>query len=1250
MSGFESVVEKAAIEWLKELGWKYIHGSVLASDGQSPERASYASVILDSRFREALGRINGHLDEGVLNDVARKVLLGLDSPSLDENNNTFHQMVRNGVNVQVRGEGGTRGDLAWLFDFKDPDNNDWLVVNQLTVIEGTNNRRPDLVLYVNGLPLAVIELKNPEDEDATLESAWRQLQLYKSQIPVLFNTNEILVISDGVEARVGSLTAGFERFLPWRTVDGEELAPAEAPQLEVVLKGLFEKHRFLDYLYNFILCETGDRYIKKIAGYHQFHAANKAVKAALKASSAQGDKRIGVIWHTQGSGKSVSMCYFAGKIMLEPEMQNPTLVMITDRNDLDGQLFSQFSAAKDLIPNPKQAESREELRELLQVASGGVVFSTIQKFSQTNEERELGASFPVLSDRRNIVVIADEAHRTQYGFKSQLDRATGHITKGLAQNLREALPGASFMGFTGTPIEFADRSTPAVFGDYIDTYAIRQSVEDGATVPIHYEARLARINLPEEKKPEVDEDFAEVTEAEEESEREKLKANWAKLEALAGTKERLGLIANDLLDHWDRRLEIIEGKAMIVCMSRRVCVDLYSEIIERRPEWHSDEDGHGVIKVVMTGSASDPIEFHPHVRGKLRQKEVEKRFKDPDDPLKLVIVRDMWLTGFNVPCAHTLYVDKPMKGHGLLQAIARINRRFKDKPAGVVVDYIGFAQQLRSAVGRYGGGGGERPAVPVELALTTLQEKVEIVRSLFHPFDYLGYFGTDASEKLKALAGGANHICGRGVPPLSDEEEGRLSTIFKEWYHPEVGDDRDRAARLGDGSLEAAKRYIELMQAFLLEEVGSDNDKLYEGTLNALHRLLVEPSPGKVERDSATKELVLQVEPLAFKLLALILPAEWEKLSSKRKGLDTALQRLRKTGASPYGLKLSPEDFIGRVGGEEWTSLEHAVRDVIGLRLDSAHRAIGTEAHYWRSTLCVMLGLIAHNETHLSHLSGVPPAGPNRRKRFMEAMTLLNKVAGIALHLEGAREMRDEIGYFQAVQQNLRKYSTSRSSKTKDELNAAIKQIISGAVSAEGVVDIFGAEGLSKPDISILSDEFLESVPESPHPNLQLEVLKKLINDEVKTQARRNVVQARKFSEMLERTLLKYQNRSIEVAHVILELIELAKELRDAPKRGDDLGLSEDELAFYDALADHGDAREVMGDDVLARIAQDLVKTIRRSVTIDWTQKEAVRADMRRKVKKLLRKHGYPPDKREDAVFTVIEQAEQVCKDWSRAA
>lgn len=1038
MTSFESVVEEAAIAWLAELGWQHVPGPVLAPDGDVPERATFRDVVLVGRLRAALARINPHLPADAL-DEAQRAVLRLDSPSLEERNHGFHTMVREGVAVRVKRNGQERGDLAWLFDHETPERNDWLVVNQLTVVDGANKRRPDLVLYVNGLPLAVIEFKSPSDPNATIEGAHNQLQLYKDQIPALFATNEVLVVSDGTEARVGSLTGGFERFGPWRTIDGTPV-PNALPRLQVLLQGLFERGRFLDYLYHFVLWETDEGFVKKIAGYHQFHAVNKAVAATVRASSDRGDHRIGVVWHTQGSGKSISMAYYAGKVILEPAMQNPTLVVVTDRNDLDGQLYAQFCAARGLVPSPKQALTREHVRELLNVASGGVVFTTIQKFSLTEEERALRAPFPALSQRQNIVVIVDEAHRTQYGFETRIDPTTGHVTAGLAQNLRNALPNASFIGFTGTPIELDDRSTPAVFGDYIDTYTIRQAVEDGATVPIFYEARLARIALSEDEKPRIDDAFEELTEDEEEPTRQKLKSTWAKLEALVGTPRRQQLVAADILDHWARRVEILDGKAMIVCMSRRICVDLYNEIVRMRPEWRGTDDATGAIKVVMTGSGADPVEFHPHVRGKDRQKAIEKRFKDPTDPLRIVIVRDMWLTGFDVPCAHTLYVDKPMQGHGLLQAIARVNRRFKDKPSGLVVDYLGLAEQLRKAISNYGGGQGDKPGVPVELALVVLQEKVEVVRDLFHGFDYGGYFSTKPTVRLAALAGGVDHVC----------------------------------------------------------------------------------------------------------------------------GLD--------------------------------------------------------------------------------------PGDPDQaKKRYVQAMVALNKAAGIALHLEGARPMRDEVAYFQAVQGNIQKYTVGGSGKSDAELHAAIRQIVSGAVTSEGVVDVFGAAGIQKPDLSVLSDDFLDTVKKSEHKNLQLELLKKLLNDEIKAQSGRNVVVARKFSEMLERTLRSYQNRTIEAAQVILELIEMAKQLRDAPKRGTELGLTEDELAFYDALAEHGGVKELMGDQVLATIAHDLVEAIRGSVSIDWTQKEAVRADMRRKVKKLLRKHGYPPDKQENAVLMVIEQAERVCKEWAAA-
>lgn len=1226
MSAFESVVEAAAIEYLGELGYAYAHGPDISPGGDDAERSSYGDVILEGRLRAALARINPHLDADTLDGVAKRILRP-ESPALEENNFAFQRLLTRTVEVQVRKDGGTRGEQGWLVDFEDPDKNDWLVVGQLTIVNGKHKRRPDLVVFLNGMPVAVLELKNPEDENATVKSAYNQLQTYKAQIPALFDTNELLVISDGVAARVGSLTAGFERFSPWRTVDGHALAPAASPQMAVLLRGLFEKRRLLDYIRHFVLWETEDGFIKKIAGYHQYHAVNKAVEETVRASNPKGDKRIGVIWHTQGSGKSISMAFYTGKLIQRPEMKNPTVVVITDRNDLDGQLYAQFCAAKGLIPAPVQAESRDHLKELLQVASGGVVFSTIQKFGVKK-----GARFPRLSERRNIVVITDEAHRSQYEF-----------VEGFARNLRDGLPNASVIGFTGTPIHFHDRSTAAVFGNTIDSYPVAQAVEDGATVPIYYEARLARIVLPEESKIEVDEDFEEVTEGEEEDVKGRLKSRWAKLEAMVGTATRLEQVAADILEHYERRTEILEGKAMIIAMSRRIAVELYAQIVKLRPEWDAKEDEEGVIKVVMTGTASDPERYQKHIRNKARLRDIQKRFKDPDDPLRLVIVRDMWLTGFDAPCAHTLYVDKPMKGHGLMQAIARVNRVFKDKPSGLVVDYLGLAEQLRKAVGTYGGGQGERPGIPIEVALAVLEEKFGVVEDMFHGFAYAGYFGTDAPARLAALSGGANHVCGRDVGPLSEGEMARLTTIFRDWQHPMAGYEKTR-------SKEATAGLLARLVAFLAVERGTGNELLYENTLHALHRLLVEPAPDKVERNSATKELVLQVEPFAMKLLATREPQTWEALRKKKKGLGAALSQLGKHGASPYTLELSEPAFIARDGGETWSTLDHAVRDVVGARLDAAHRSTEVEPHLWRSAMCVLLGLIEHNDGELGELPPVPEGSIEGRKRFMDAMAALNKAAGIAIHLEGARHMRDGVGYFQAVQKNLKKYTQGGSGKSSEELNAAIQQIVSGAVASAGVIDIFGAAGIKKPDISILSDAFLETVKASPYVNLQLELLKKLLDDEVRAMSQRNIVEGRKFSEMLQKTLLAYQNRSLEAAQIILELIDIAKTMRDSPKRGEKLGLSEDELAFYDALIDHGNVKELMGDTVLAGIAHDLVDAIRKSVTIDWTQKEAVRADMRRRVKRLLRKHGYPPEKRDEAVATVIQQAELVCKDWAQAA
>jgi type I restriction enzyme R subunit len=1025
MSGVvENHVEQAAILWFERQGYRYLHGPDIAPGEPDAERASYADVVLVGRLRAALERLNPHLPSDAVDEAVRR-LTRPESASLEENNRAFRRHLVRGVPVEVRVDGETRGERAWAVDFDDPDRNDWVVVNQLTVIEGGHRRRPDLVVYVNGLPLAVVELKSPTDERATLRHAWNQIQTYKAEVPSLFHTNEAVVISDGRAARVGSLTAPFERFGPWRTEDDD--APGlRGNELRVVIGDLFERSAFLDYVRAFQFWEADPLApagaIKKAAAYHQFHAVRKAVGAVAEAARVEGDRRAGVVWHTQGSGKSVSMVFLAGELVRHPGLENPTLVVLTDRNDLDDQLFGQFAAATTLVPAPVQAESRDHLRELLRVASGGVVFTTIQKFGTRQGER-----MPELSARRNVVVMADEAHRSQYEF-----------VEGLARNLRDALPGATFVGFTGTPIDQEDRSTVAVFGDVIDAYTIGQAVEDKATVPIYYEARLAKIDLPEDERPRVDAEFEEVTEDEEDTTRARLSATWARLEAMVGLKKRLRLVAEDLVEHFERRQEIVEGKAFVVCMSRRVCADLYREIVRLRPDWHSDADDEGSVKAVMTGSAADPAALQPHVRSKDALKTIERRFKDPDDPLRMVLVRDMWLTGFDVPPAHTIYVDKPMKGHTLMQAVARVNRVWRDKPSGLVVDYLGVAEELRKAVGTYGGRRGERPGVPVEEALLVLQEKVDVVRAMFHGFDYDGYFSGDPAEQVEALSAGADHVLG-----------------------------------LDDG-----------------------------------------------------------------------------------------------------------------------------------------------------------------------------------RDRFLEATAQMNKAAGIAVHLEEARGLRDDVAYFQAVRKTIRKYGAGSggSGRSSEELGAAIRQIVSSAVHSDGVVDLFGEAGLDRPDLSILSEEFLATVRESPHKNLQIEALRKLLQGEIRAQERRNVVQARRFSDMLAQTITGYQNRSLEAAEVVLELIEMARQIREAPKRGEALGLTDDELAFYDALADHGGVREVMGDRVLGTIAHDLVEAVRASVSIDWTQKEAVRAKMRARVKRLLRRHGYPPEQAEAAVATVIEQAEHVARDWATAA
>ena len=1041
----ESVVEDAALGWLEAAGWQIAHGPDIAPETLAAERRDYGEVVLSRRLRDALARLNPALPADALEDAFRK-LTRSEGADVIQRNRAVHRLLVDGVTVEYReATGSIRGAQARVIDFDDAANDDLLAVNQFGVVENKHSRRPDVVLFVNGLPLAVLELKNAASEDATIWSAFQQLQTYKVEVPSLFATNAVLVVSDGVEARTGTLTAGREWFKPWRTISGETLADAHIPELQVVIDGLLAPQRFLDLVRDFLVFEDdgSGRLAKKMAGYHQFHAVRVAVGETLRAAELAradrvsdllgryepgkkpggkpGDRRVGVVWHTQGSGKSLTMAFYAGRIIREPAMENPTVVVLTDRNDLDDQLFGTFSRCRELLRQPPvQAESRAHLRDLLSVAAGGVVFTTIHKFFPD----EKGDRHPTLSERRNIVVMADEAHRSQYDF-----------IDGYARHMRDALPHASFIGFTGTPIELQDANTRAVFGDYISVYDIQRAVADGATVPIYYESRLARLALDEAERPTIDPEFEEVTEGEEVERKEKLKSKWAQLEAVVGAEKRLAIVARDIVEHFEKRLEAMDGKAMVVCMSRRICVDLFDEIVRLRPEWASEDDERGAIKVVMTGSASDPAGWQGHIRTKPRREALANRFRNPADPLRMVLVRDMWLTGFDAPSLHTMYVDKPMRGHGLMQAIARVNRVFKDKPGGLVVDYLGLAHELKAALATYTQAGGTgRTALDQDEAVAVMLEKYEVCCGLFHGFD-------------------------------------------------------------------------------------------------------------------------------------------WSK----------------------------------------WTT--------------------GTPQE--------RLGLLPSAQEHVL-------AQENGKERCLNIVRELSQAFALAVPHDEALRIRDDVAFFQAVRAVLAKRAPG-DARPEEDLDHAVRQIISRAVAPEGVLDVFAAAGLEKPDISILSDEFLAEVQGMPQRNLAVELLQKLLKGEVATRRRKNLVQARSFAEMLEQTIRRYQNRAIEAAQVIEELIQLAKEMREANARGEALGLSEDELAFYDALETNDSAVKVLGDQTLRGIARELVDTVRNNVTIDWTLRENVRAQLRVLVKRILRKYGYPPDKQEKATQTVLEQAALLSAGWASA-
>jgi type I restriction enzyme R subunit len=1040
----EDLVEQAALGILQEIGWPYLGADVIAPDGTAPERGSYGEVFLMGRLEHAVARLNPHIPEDARRDALRQIT-GAESQSLTEENRRIHRLLVNGVDVEFKADDGSiKGDKVWLVDFTAADANDWLVTNQFTVIEGKHRRRPDVVLFLNGLPVGVIELKSAASQNATVDDAFAQFQTYKQQIPSLFRSNAALVTSDGLFARIGSLTANEERFMPWRTVTGAlgDFTPAGPQEMDTLLRGAFDKSRFLALLRDFMVFgDTGDGPFKIIAGYHQFHGARKALDSAITASSPDGDRRIGVIWHTQGSGKSLLMAFFAGLLVRSPELQNPTLVILTDRNDLDDQLFQTFAMTKDLIrQTPEHATSREELRELLERQSGGVIFTTMQKFTPEKGEE----SFPILTDRRNVIVIADEAHRSQYGLDAKVSTKTGERKYGYAHYVRQALPNASFVGFTGTPIETADVNTPAVFGDYVDIYDITRAVEDGATVPIYYESRLARIDLDEDEKPKIDEEIAEILEDESLSEQEKTKAKWSTVEALVGAEKRLKQVAADMVTHLEARTAALGGKAMAVCMSRRICVALYKEIIALRPEWHSEDDSGGAVKIVMTGSASDPLEWQQHIGNKKRRDDLGRRARDPEDPLRLVIVRDMWLTGFDAPCMHTMYVDKPMRGHGLMQAIARVNRVFRDKPGGLVVDYIGIAQNLKKALSQYSDADRDRTGIDEEQAVALLSEKLDVVRHMFAGHDYgAGLFGT-AQERLKALGDAVDWIVGQ--------------------------------------------------QAVAARKQASEADK--------------------------------------------------------KKSLS----------------------------------------------------------------------------------------------RFQDAGLELSRAFALASSSDLAREVKDEVGFLQAVRAAMSKTSVTGklSSRAKQ---FAIEQLVNKAVADAEIVDILKASGIKTPDISILSDEFLLEIQSMERKNLALEALKKLLNGEIKSKAKRNVVESRAFSERLEQAVARYHANAISTVEMIQALIDLAKDVKASAARGEAEGLSDEELAFYDALAQNETAVQVMGNEQLRVIAHELLEQVRKNVTVDWHKKESARAKMRILVRRILKRFGYPPDLSQEAVQVVLEQAEALLRE-----
>jgi len=1034
----EDELEQFCIEVFEDIDYEYILGTELE------ERESPTQVVLHQRLQDNIYKLNKDLPNSA-REQAINQLLRIDTPDLLLQNQYVHSLLVKGVTVTYSEKGENKSGIVRLIDFANPENNDFLVVNQYTVIEGLGhqkrNRRPDIVVFVNGLPLVVIELKNPADEKTEIEDAYNQLQTYKQDIPSLFRYNELLVISDGLEAQVGSLSANFERFIPWRTIDGDTEAAPNQWQIEILIRGLLHPARLLDYIRYFITFEDdGSNLIKKSAAYHQFHAVNTAVNETVRATGETGDSKIGVVWHTQGSGKSLTMLFYSAKII--QLLNTPTILVLTDRNDLDGQLFNTFALSRDLLRDePKQAQDRLEIRDLLKTRGGGVIFSTIQKFLPGEDESE----YPVLTERKNVIVIADEAHRSQYSFQKSAKVTYNNeekmediaIKEGFAAHIRKALPNASFIGFTGTPIDLVDRNTVHVFGNYISVYDISQAIKDRTTVPIYYESRLAKLKLNERLRPEeIDEEFEEITEDEELYAKEKLKAKWSRVAEIVGDEDRLVEVANDIVTHYENRLDVIEGKAMIVCMTRDICARLYDKIIAIRPDWHSDDPNNGVIKVIMSGSASDAPYLQKHEKPKRIKKQIEKRMKDPEDILKIVIVRDMWLTGFDVPSLHTMYIDKPMQGHNLMQAIARVNRVWNDKPAGLIVDYIGIGYFLKQALSKYSSPSRSQVGIDQEEAVQLMLTWLEVCREIFHGFDYNPFFAGSVTERLRVLP-------------------------------------------------------------------------------NAI-------------------EFILQLE-----------------------------------------------------GGEGKT-------------------------------------------------------------RYLDALSYLNNAFSLAIPHPKAINIRDEVAFFQAVRTGIIKTTVTKiGRKRKRDIDYAIRQLVSRAVVSDEVIDIFEAAGLDKPEISILSDEFLDEIKDMPQKNLAVEMMHKLLNDEIKSRQKKNVVQARSFADLLQNAINRYQNRTIEASAIIEEMINLAKDIKKAKSKGEELGLSDDEVAFYDAIATNESAVREMPDDTLKQISKELVNEVRNSASIDFTKKASVQARMRRSIKRLLRKYKYPPDQQDKAIKIIMEQAMLFGEEWA---